>query len=73
MYGCKFGNQTDEHVKELPRSLRAFLGRTGSSRGGSVSIASYLLFTEEYCAKLIDLGYRDGLAQRDDINAFLYQ
>ncbi len=63
----------DEHVKELPRSLRAFLGRTGSSRGGSVSIASYLLFTEEYCAKLIDLGYRDGLAQRDDINAFLYQ
>ena len=63
----------DDHVKELPRSLRAFLGRTGSSRGGNVSIASYLLFTEEYCAKLIDLGYRDGMAQRDDITAFLYQ
>lgn len=62
----------DDHAKELPRSLRAFLGRTGGSRSGAVSIASYLLFTEEYCAKLIDLGYRDGMAQQTEIQRFLY-
>lgn len=63
----------DDHVKELPRSLRAFLGRTGSSRGGNVNIASYLLFTPEFCGKLIDLGYRDGMAQREALSCFLYK
>jgi NTE family protein len=65
----------DDHVNELPRSLRIFLRRTGSrgNSGGGVSIASYLLFTPEYCGKLIDLGYRDGMAQRDELQAFLYR
>jgi NTE family protein len=63
----------DEHVNELPRSLRMFLRRTGSTGGGGVSIASYLLFTPEYCGKLIDLGYRDGMAQRQALETFLYR
>lgn len=65
----------DDHVNELPRSLRIFLRRTGSTgnSGGGVSIASYLLFTPEYCGKLIDLGYRDGMAQRDELQTFLYR
>ncbi|CAA0119997.1 patatin-like phospholipase family protein [Zhongshania aliphaticivorans] len=65
----------DEHVNELPRSLRMFLRRTGSTgnSGGGVSIASYLLFTPEYCGKLIDLGYRDGMAQREQLETFLYR
>lgn len=63
----------DEHINELPRALRVFLRRTGSSRGGNVSIASYLLFTEEFCGKLIDLGYRDGMEQRADLEAFIYR
>ncbi|WP_372865242.1 patatin-like phospholipase family protein [Spongiibacter sp.] len=62
----------DDHIKELPRSLRTFMGRTGSNRGGNVNIASYLLFTDEFCAKLIDLGYRDGLSQEQELRAFLY-
>ncbi|CAA0088715.1 Uncharacterised protein [Zhongshania aliphaticivorans] len=65
----------DEHVSELPRSLKMFLRRTGSTgnSGGGVSIASYLLFTPEYCGKLIDLGYRDGIAQRSELETFLYR
>jgi NTE family protein len=65
----------DEHVNELPRSLRIFLRRTGSTgnSGGGVSIASYLLFTPEYCGKLIDLGYRDGMKQQEQLEAFLYR
>ncbi len=63
----------DQHVHELPRTLRFFLRKTGSNRGGNVSIASYLLFTEEFCGKLIDLGYQDGMAQREEIEHFLYR
>ena len=63
----------DEHIKELPRSLRMFLGGSGSNKGGGVSISSYLLFTPEYCGKLIDLGYRDGIAQRAELETFLYR
>lgn len=65
----------DEHVNELPRSLRIFLRRTGSTgnSGGGVSIASYLLFTPEYCGKLIDLGYRDGMKQQEQLETFLYR
>ncbi|MBD2859233.1 patatin-like phospholipase family protein [Spongiibacter sp. KMU-158] len=63
----------DQHVQELPRTLRFFLKKTGTNRGGNVSIASYLLFTKEFCGKLIDLGYQDGMAQRPEIEAFLYK
>ncbi len=63
----------DDHVKELPRSLRTFIGRTGSNRGGNVNIASYLLFTEEFCGKLIELGYNDGRNQETELRNFLYQ
>ncbi|MDF1691726.1 MAG: patatin-like phospholipase family protein [Zhongshania sp.] len=63
----------DEHVNELPRSLRMFLRGSGSNGGGGVSISSYLLFTPEYCGKLIDLGYRDGMAQKSELIEFLYR
>lgn len=63
----------DEHVQELPRTLRMFLNKTGSNRGGDVSIASYLLFTREFCGKLIDLGYQDGMEQREELERFLYR
>lgn len=62
----------EEHITELPRSLRTFLRTTGSSRyEGGVNISSYLLFTEPYCYTLIELGYRDVMSQRDEISAFL--
>ena len=38
-----------------------------------MNIASYLLFTPEFCGKLIDLGYRDGMAQREALSCFLYK
>lgn len=62
----------DDHVQELPYSLRVFLRRTGSS-GGGTNIASYLLFTPEFCGKLISLGYRDGMRERQALEDFLYR
>lgn len=63
----------DQYLSCLPRSIRAFLSISGGSSGGGVNIASYLLFTNEFCQHLIGLGYRDALAQQEEILAFLRQ
>tara|TARA_B110000967_G_scaffold92354_1_gene95002 strand:- start:3368 stop:4501 length:1134 start_codon:yes stop_codon:yes gene_type:complete len=60
-----------EHIHELPRSLRLFLRLTGATaQGGGSSAASYLLFEPGFCRKLIDLGMRDAQAKEDEIRQF---
>ncbi len=61
-----------DHLKELPRSIKLFLKLTGATArgGGGVSAASYLMFSRGFCRKLLDLGYQDGLAQKDAIIEF---
>ena len=61
-----------EHIHELPRSLKLFLRLTGATaQGGGTSAASYLLFEPGFCRKLIELGYQDALTQQDAIETFL--
>ncbi len=60
-----------EHIHELPSSLKLFLKITGATaQGGGTSAASYLLFEPGFCRKLIDLGYRDALAKQTAIQDF---
>jgi NTE family protein len=60
-----------DHLHELPRSLRLFLRLTGATaKGGGSSAASYLLFEPGFCRKLIDLGMRDAQAKEDEIKQF---
>ncbi len=62
----------DEYTKGLPRSVRTFLRVSGgSSSDGGVNIASYLLFTKDFCRSLIELGYRDAMQQAEDILSFI--
>ncbi len=53
------------HLKRLPLTVRGLLGAVGGNRAAGASFASYLLFEAEFASELIDLGFRDTLAQRD--------
>ena len=42
----------------------------GAMRKGGAALASYLLFDKQYCRALIDMGYRDTIARREEIAVF---
>jgi NTE family protein len=58
------------HAHELPRILRLFLGGSGNTSRNGSGILSYLLFSKGFCKDLIALGYKDGLARREEIEDF---
>jgi len=43
----------------------------GAHRGGGSGLASYLLFEAPYTRALIDMGYGDTMARRDEVMNFL--
>jgi NTE family protein len=55
----------------LPRGVRYLLHGLGSTEGTGASLLSYLLFEQCYIRALLELGLRDTLARRDEIEAFL--
>jgi NTE family protein len=59
------------HVKSLPWPVRAMLRGIGAMNRKGSALASYLLFESTYTCALIDLGYRDTLARRDEVLRFL--
>lgn len=58
------------HVQELPRVIRLALGGSGNTSRNGSGILSYLLFSSGFCKDLIELGYKDGLARREEIERF---
>ncbi len=59
------------HVKALPWPVRALLRGIGAMNRRGGSLASYLLFESAYTNALVDLGYQDAMAQREQVIAFL--
>ncbi|MEB2510332.1 patatin-like phospholipase family protein [Burkholderia multivorans] len=60
-----------KHLKQMPATMRGLLGAIGGSQPAGASFASYLLFEEPFTRELIELGYRDGRAQRDTLAAWI--
>jgi len=59
------------HRDELPRTIRLLLNTVGGMRRSGANLLSYLLFERSYCRALIQLGYGDTMARKDDLVAFL--
>ena len=59
------------HRKEMPAALRLFMRGPGGTGEGGGGLLSYLLFEPGYCSDLIELGYRDAIAKKAELMAFL--
>ncbi|WP_035051940.1 patatin-like phospholipase family protein [Andreprevotia chitinilytica] len=59
------------HKSTFPWGLRFLLGGLGAFRRQGSVVASYLLFHGEYTRALIQLGYKDAMAKRPALEAFL--
>ncbi len=60
------------HVHELPAPVRMLLTGLGAMQRGGRQLISYLLFEQGYTRELMELGYRDAMAQEDHLRAFLH-
>lgn len=59
------------HRAALPPALRLVLSGVGATRKNGSVLLSYLLFERGYTRALMELGYRDAMARRDELARFL--
>ena len=58
-------------VRYMPKPMRVLMRSTGATtKGGGATMASYLMFSAEFCNELIDLGYQDAMWDRESILRF---
>ncbi len=59
------------HRRSFPAPMRALMRGVGALNDTRSQLASYLLFEGDYTRELVELGYRDALAQSDELRDFL--
>lgn len=58
------------HAHEFPLPVRMLMRGAGVLQASGSQLVSYLLFEQAYCSELLDLGYRDALAQKTALLEF---
>jgi NTE family protein len=58
-------------ARELPGPVRLLLRGLGALKRRGSSLTSYVLFEQGFTRALIDLGYKDTMARRDEVLRFL--
>ncbi|MGH8471083.1 MAG: patatin-like phospholipase family protein [Gammaproteobacteria bacterium] len=65
------GQLASRYESALPRSFRFMTRGLGTQETRSNDILSLLLFHPDYLGRVMELGYQDAYARRDEIEAFL--
>ena len=60
-----------KYFKSLPTAFRIALKLLGMSKGNSRRFMSYLMFVDDFCQELIELGYQDAMQRRQQLEKFL--
>jgi NTE family protein len=63
----------ERYAARLPWPVRLLMRGIGATRRAGANFVSYLLFDKLYCRALMDLGYKDAMARKEEILAFLGQ
>lgn len=63
----------ENHLHGLPWTIRILLRAVGVMRRRGANLVSYLLFDRAYCRALIELGYQDAMARKEELLPFLAQ
>lgn len=61
----------EKHRRELPFAIRTLLRGVGGKSPGENKLLSFLLFESAYTRELIQLGYRDAMAVKDELRDFV--
>ncbi|WNC71038.1 patatin-like phospholipase family protein [Thalassotalea psychrophila] len=61
----------NEHYDELQWALRFILRLMGSGKDSESSLTSYIMFEQNYCKRLIQVGFNDAMEKEEQIRDFL--
>jgi NTE family protein len=64
---CDIRDIVARYIDNFPRSVRALLKGIGALAREGRPLMSYLMFDAPYCKELMELGYRDGMAAREQV------
>lgn len=60
-----------EHAHTMPFPVRSLMRGIGALRPGGGNVLSYLLFERSYCRALMRMGWKDAMANKEAIVAFI--
>ncbi|MCK9283820.1 MAG: patatin-like phospholipase family protein [Rhodocyclaceae bacterium] len=72
MPSASINQLAEEHAASFPRPIWHLLKALGGTRGAGAALTSYLLFEQPFIQALIDLGRKDALAKRAELEAFFF-